>query len=265
MNALPFLTATPTVNYTGPWAKLTAAASYPFANVTQDSSNPGSDSNLLDIVHVQALVNQVDNGNGSFDITFGADTFCYGLDSGAGCIKQANSIVAEFSPDIDLTLSTISDGEVSSAVGQVFTPDGSGNLIRFGRLVMDNVFGSELVNLIMPMKVEYFNGANFIINDADSCTTIASTDLAPDSALGSPLSLVNPSAASGVLNIRMTAPGAGNTGETNVLTNLLTSNDQWLQFDWDGDTNHDNNPTAKATFGIYSGNSRQIYYRQIYQ
>ena len=54
--------------------------------------------------------------------------------------------------------------------------------------------------------------------------------------------------------------GPGVTGE--VTYNLIVP--PYLQFNWDGVAG-DEDPTGRATFGIYNGDSRQIYYRQIYQ
>jgi MSHA biogenesis protein MshQ len=37
----------------------------------------------------------------------------------------------------------------------------------------------------------------------------------------------------------------------------------WLQFDWNNDGAHDDNPSATATFGEYRGNDRIVYWRAI--
>ena len=36
----------------------------------------------------------------------------------------------------------------------------------------------------------------------------------------------------------------------------------WLRFDWDGDGTHAEDPFARATFGIYAGSDRVIYFRE---
>jgi MSHA biogenesis protein MshQ len=38
----------------------------------------------------------------------------------------------------------------------------------------------------------------------------------------------------------------------------------WLRYDWDTGQAGDENPTGQATFGIFGGESKQIYLREIY-
>lgn len=57
---------------------------------------------------------------------------------------------------------------------------------RYGRLVVENSFGSELEPLALGFTVEYWNGSEFVINEDDSSTTLlydASTGLASDRSL----------------------------------------------------------------------------------
>lgn len=77
-----------------------------------------------------------------------------------------------------------------------------------------------------------------------------------------------------MLDIELTAPGAGNTGNVDINTgdlditldlNTLGFPYPWLLYDWDGDAAHDDDPAATATFGIYSGNDKNIYKLQIYR
>jgi hypothetical protein len=69
--------------------------------------------------------------------------------------------------------------------------------------------------------------------------------------------------------LRLSAPGANNQGSVDVSVNLATR--PWLLGRWfspptnpDGDVNtlYDENPTARATFGIYR--DRTIYRRENY-
>ena len=58
-----------------------------------------------------------------------------------------------------------------------------------------------------------------------------------------------------------------NTGYIDIEVDLATATGaglEWLYFDWDGDLVHDNNPTGRATFGVYRGADAMIYLRELY-
>ena len=284
-NALP--TPGPTSNYTGAWAKLTGS-SFNINQVTQDASNNGSDGNPLAVYHNQAdAVITSDNGDGSFAVEFGNDIFCYGTDNDIatgtpgplGCTKTGNSEVDPITTtDIDLTLATIVDGDsVSSTVNQLFEP--TGNEMRFGRIVVSNSFGSELLPQTVELKSQYFENGSYRTNDQDSFTTFDATldvDLASTGVFTAPLTAANLGVSgngtfSGGLgsfslhdDINVTA-GPGVTGDVTYAYNVPS----WLQYDWASDGNFDgvfdDDPLSKATFGIYSGNEVLIYQQQRYQ
>ena len=64
----------------------------------------------------------------------------------------------------------------------------------------------------------------------------------------------------GDFNLQLAAPGAGNQGSV-LIRGAVPS---WLRFDWDGGTAGDEDPTGQATFGIFGGERRTIYTREIY-
>ena len=135
---------------------------------------------------------------------------------------------------------------------------------------MDNVHGSELDTLRMPVFAEFWNGTTFQRNTLDTCTTIADTDLVEVMAAPPGLSVptvVNAPASAGIIDYDYPAPGAGNDGFVDTRTDLNTiiNGDLWLRFDWDADGAFDDDPVARATFGIYEGNPVQIYLRQTFQ
>lgn len=62
-----------------------------------------------------------------------------------------------------------------------FTRIGSGaHEFRYGRLLVDNTYGSEFEDLDIPIRIEYFDGADFVVNTADSCTALVQTFPTPD-------------------------------------------------------------------------------------
>jgi hypothetical protein len=60
--------------------------------------------------------------------------------------------------------------------------------------------------------------------------------------------------------LRLAAPGAGNEGGVSVTATVP----DWLKFDWEAGTAGDENPTGQATFGLFGGERRVIYTREIY-
>lgn len=144
--------------------------------------------------------------------------------------------------------------------------------IRYGRLFMENAFGSELMPLALPFYAEYYTGTQFVLNADDSCTAYSSAGitfanrngLTADPTPGGASSLIggrydpnNP--------IILSAPGAGNTGSIDAILNVLP----YLHYDWTTDGNldgtEDDDPFSKATFGIYGGpEDNQIYIREVY-
>jgi hypothetical protein len=142
--------------------------------------------------------------------------------------------------------------------------------VRYGRLVLDNAYGSELLSLIMPLHTEYFNGSGFITNTVDSCTTYNSTDVTPDHTPypgdGLDPGETNPAGAGTLVNgiydpgnpLTMTAPGLNNDGSVDISLDVGA----WLEYDWNGTGDED--PKATATFGIFGGSNSTIYIREVY-
>lgn len=154
--------------------------------------------------------------------------------------------------------------------------------LRFGRLNVGNAFGSELVNLQLPITAQYYVSLtnDFSASTGDSCTALTITPVGPPSwghinlsayqgGLAAGETTPSLSAFSGgVASLTMSAPGLGNQGSVTVTPLLMSGillEQPWLQFDWDSDGNHDNDPTATATFGIFRGNDSTIYLRELYE
>ncbi len=135
--------------------------------------------------------------------------------------------------------------------------------LRYGRLTVQNAYGSELLDLPMPLTAEYWNGNSWITNAADSCTALIKP--ADGSGLvlnlaytGTTTSTLSNPLVSGDAGFSLAAPGATHTGNVDITINSPA----WLDFNWKG--TGDTDPTARATFGIYRGNSRFIYIRELY-
>jgi MSHA biogenesis protein MshQ len=185
------------------------------------------------------------------------------------------------------------DGDGVAAVGNPVTFGSLGGMqftiddrIRYGRVRIGTAVGSELVDLPVPMRAEYYDAAaGFVANVADTCTTNVSLALsgyteslsigdtcvrdngAPgQSGIGcaapAPLGMrySEPPVVGGNFDLRLAAPLAGNQGSVTIQGTVPT----WLQFDWNSAAAGDENPTGQATFGIFGGERRLIYTREIY-
>jgi MSHA biogenesis protein MshQ len=255
---------TPTTNYTGDWAKLdddSVTFTQPTADLTQDGSVMGT---KMAVSYTQdaAKFTITDNTNGSFTFEFADDTYVYDRD--------LNSEIPDFDSDITLLVTDVTDLETVTNTGS-FNLNPSFINLRFGRVKMSNAHGSELFNLAMPMIVEYLDSPGlYTLNTDDVCTTIATANLGITDNLSTPgsstVTVTNTTAVGGNLGVTLTAPGAGITGYIDVTVDLAASLDSWLQYDWTlGAGAFNENPTARATFGIYSGNDVNIYKSQTYQ
>jgi MSHA biogenesis protein MshQ len=161
---------------------------------------------------------------------------------------------------------------------------GSAINVVFGRLFGQNAHGPETASLPITLETQWWNGARFETNNADSCTQIGVADISFD---GSSL-LSNPSRSvsvgggtttgnfdsftpadsfamnSGTAGLIFTAPGTGNIGRFDV--DIVLSNYPWLRFDWNQNGDHSDDgdlPSIEVSFGSYRGHDRVIYWREV--
>jgi MSHA biogenesis protein MshQ len=64
----------------------------------------------------------------------------------------------------------------------------------------------------------------------------------------------------GDFNLTLAAPGQGNTGSVTI----TATPPGYLLFDWDASAAGEENPSGQATFGLFGGEPRQIYLREIF-
>ncbi len=161
----------------------------------------------------------------------------------------------------------------------------SGNEIRFGRLALANSHGSELLGLPVPIETQFWNGSGFSRNTADACTQLAANQVALSgwrrdlAACETSVSLSGRFNA-GRGNLKLSKPGEGNTGSVDLTLNLgatgsgstcvggvaaaaTGASQSWLQGRWSGGS-YNQNPAARASFGLYRGSKPLIYLREIY-
>ena len=134
--------------------------------------------------------------------------------------------------------------------------------LRYGRLILENSYGSELEDILVPLKAEYWDyiANEFKYNTSDSCTGYFQANLNP----------LAPNDSHVVLGVDGTLTSGGYpTGSELSLekSNIAKSVEveysvpTYLQFDWKGDSSQ-LNPRATIQFGRYRGNDRLIYWRE---
>ena len=174
-----------------------------------------------------------------------------------------------------LTLRAVDTDNVSSVGYAEATAE-----IRSGRVRIQNAYGSELVALSVPMRVEYFKDTSitapatilpetgWFTNSADTCTTVSATGLrltnnvlppvTPPTAktIGSQITSATVAnspffTGGGDAGLQMSAPGQGGDGYVDITADLSAKT--WLRFNWNGTGDVD--PTGRASFGFVSRQS----------
>lgn len=138
---------------------------------------------------------------------------------------------------------------------------------KWGRITMEDAYGSELNDLQSRIKTEYYDFGRFIRNEADSCTVLAmpyfSFDVGTDpNALPvgkgtTKASLTSTDMSNGLTSMNFTAPGNGNQGQ--VIPTLSLVKLPWLQQYQDNNDSFEDFIKATIHFGIYRGSDRIIW------
>jgi hypothetical protein len=268
-----------TKNYTGSYWKVNPTdASYGITPTYTEANH------ALVIIDESAPT-VIDNGNGRGTLNFS--------DTSSNILALTKSaLTAPFDAEIALSFMLVdTDGvEVANVDGLpqtnpvIFGAPSVSNGIRFsgtkeqrwGRIALVNAYGSELMPLSVPLITEYYDGHNFIKNFADNSTVInlatqlslnnGSTTKAGNQVItigitgSSTATLTNNSFSGGDAGLEFSAANAYGY----IDLSLLNTIDSWLLFDWDANGVHDNLPTARVNFGLYQGNNKQIYFREVY-
>jgi MSHA biogenesis protein MshQ len=165
--------------------------------------------------------------------------------------------------------------------------------MRFGRLRLQNAYGTGASVLPVPIELQYWNGSVFAVNAADSCTTLARSAIAlsfaaPLAACNTAVNAASVSFASGVGTLVLSAPGAGAQGSVLLTPNLGTAGgsycdpasyvaagsaalsyllgrwDDAANPDGDATTAYDDKPGGRAAYGRYAQPRNFIFYRENY-
>lgn len=195
--------------------------------------------------------------------------------------------VGVYSPDYnwDLDSSSVSEGKLLGST-----------VLRFGRMRLENAYGSPLLKLNVPAYVQYWNGTSFQKNTDDSCTQL--TVPTSSTVTSSTVSTLYCSGGVGLYG-SLTGVTASMNGIAAGSTTTLSSGDgglwltkpgntgggyldlalyvpDYLRYNWDGVDEsgtsctttadgymHDDNPRARIRYGI-PRNDKIIYLREVY-
>jgi MSHA biogenesis protein MshQ len=261
-----------TTHYTGAFSKLSGTqGSIGFEPPAQDAVQLGADPAKrtdLSANIVPNLKNIQDNGDGTFTYALSTeDSFTY--------TRNPNALIGPYTSSVNLVLKAVVDGDGVKDDGTAVSLTPVGSEIRFGRLVVDDAYGPQTSALPVPVRAEYFDGSGFVDNSDDYCTVIAPLTAAglgnwQGSLAAGETSL---SASNGLLagsgEIVLSAPGVGtdsdsNDGSVDLTLDLskTTPPQTWLQNDENGDGHYAENPIGTASFGMYRGDDRFIYWRE---
>lgn len=208
--------------------------------------------------------------------------------------------VAPFPADISLSMSiediaesgVTGNGTVGTLLPALFASIAfdAGNEIRFGQLVLSNALGSELLALPVPIEARFWTGSGFALSTqfplhaADFCTRLAASNVKLSNwqrnlnACETSVTLSGRFNA-GRGNLRLSAPGTNNTGSVDLTLQLgatasgstcpagpaAAASQNWLQGHWSGAAvTYNQDPAARASFGLHRGSKPLIYLREMY-
>lgn len=195
-------------------------------------------------------------------------------------VGNSNSIITELSLEIHgedpvtfIKGSSIAEAELLAQ------PD-----VRYGRMVLDSVGSAVGRDVLVPLKVEYWNGNTFVLSDTDNASQFDSSKYCkktvwPDPNKSSETQLEGKGTVSQGQNLTTLIANSNNselreqirfwlrlasnspqTSESHISCESsppLLEQQPWLQYNWRGLGDED--PSAIVTFGVYRGNDRIIF------
>lgn len=249
-------------NYTGALVKLSSdeiSLSYP----STDATTLGTNASPIGVTPSIGTRSLIDNGDGSLSLTLSGDSFVFDM---------SYAEIAPFNSDLPLTLNGINEStdSVSYSGPTNFTP--LANYNRRGRARLSAAFGEDSPGATAHpiFLTEYFDGSAYIANADDVSSSIddsliscsSSSALACNGALdGSDDDL---SITPATLRHGEAFTITNDTGEKGTVTlSLDLSALGHLQYDWDGDGSLDSAYTTPLSFGLYRGDGRFLYWREV--
>lgn len=233
------------------------------------AATPGWDGGGATVANV--AVSSGNNGTGT--LAFGADRLAlYRNPTTPQAAYTAAVTMAVQLDDLSEAAPSGNPPAISGSIAATALPFDSGNEFRYGAMRMSSAYGSELLDLTIPLQTQYWNGAALAQNTADHCTAFVAGNIALTNYQGA-LSAANMGAShlsigpitGGAGTITLTKPSPVAAGSVDLVVNLGSSGvpancpnystagsvsaaKRWLSGNWCG-SNYDRDPTARATFG----------------
>jgi MSHA biogenesis protein MshQ len=272
----PSGTCTTTSNYTGDFIKLLPS------NVNYIT--PTEDSDTVDLLGAKVKLTANLSEGIFLDENEGVITYAFNTEDNFVYLRDQNTEIGPFPAKIELGIEAVSDTDGVVAIdsdgdadnGRLWVLNPEGKEIRFGRASLENSFGPETSPIGQVLSVEYYNGTDFVVADNDTCTQYNSTNVTFGSLNSVGIDSADIPAVSGAFvdiddlpngvtrQIVLPAVAAGNQGKVEVIYTVYP----WLQYDWNWNgvevKTLNENPSAIATFGLFRGNDRIIYIREVF-
>ncbi|TYC60368.1 hypothetical protein FMN52_05120 [Marinobacter sp. BW6] len=171
--------------------------------------------------------------------------------------KSTESRVAPFAPDLTISVDAVQDSDnVSAAAMPVLVNPAAPLELRYGVWSMDNVYGPEdVASLSMPFRAEFWNGTRLVTNQDDSCSSWSTASISDPEVHHSLIS------DTGTLGSGVGSPLTLQPNGTQGTDMIVWDVPLWLEDDSDGDGALDD-PVGLATFGVYRGHDRVIYWQE---
>jgi len=246
-----------TQNYRGDWQKL-GVADFIREDPVSDTNQAGTEGDLLEVTTTPdtALLSPDPDNNGILIYEPGADRFVY--------TRNANARIAPFDAVLSITMTGIEDIDgAAMPLAELPVLDSIGVSLRYGRLNLENAFGPETMSLQVPFEAQIWNGSRFQRHTDDNCwvyntADVVLTNTPPNTSVDEKSGTLDSGSAQADEELILTAPGVNDTGSVNVRFPVPS----YWQDDFDGDGSVED-PTAIATFGVYRGHDRIIYWQEV--
>ncbi|WP_139064097.1 DUF6701 domain-containing protein [Thiorhodospira sibirica] len=219
----------------------------------------------------------------SHDLSSDVDYPKVSWDKGSAKVEVKHLISRPSSPTGPLRLTIqakppIDSDSVTTSGPMTVHTTGNGPELRYGRLTMGTGHAHlETDPVEVTVEAQYFDGTRWVLNTADNCTHLGARDfrLSNDQQENQTGSIrvsdnVNSISilkahdwAGGKQTLELSPPGENNSGFVDITA--LLNDKPWLQYDWGSGNVVTDNPTGRASWGLYRGHPNVIYLREIWR